>query len=138
MSQDGRSTAGLFATARRGGLTNAEIFEIEAHRKRERPTPWQALAQRYGLSEIDLRAAFEPRTSPAPEPEPEPVPERDPKRLGKKAFYDEPLHITLYQLAAEKVISRHEAARRIGCDVKAVGRGIVRHGFIQSHPDMRP
>lgn len=50
--------AGLFATSRRGGLSVAEIREIEAHRAKDRPTPWQALAQRYGRPETEIRDLF--------------------------------------------------------------------------------
>lgn len=49
---------GDFATSRRGGLTREEIREIEAHRGRPRPTPWQALSERYGRSVSDLKALF--------------------------------------------------------------------------------
>lgn len=60
MSQTARVDfgAGQFATSRRGGLTSAEIREIEAHRSKERPTPWSALAKRYGRCEADLRSAM--------------------------------------------------------------------------------
>jgi hypothetical protein len=61
-------TAGHFATARRGGLTNEEIRQIEAHRARERPTPWQALAKRYAVSEITLRQLFDGLESISPSP----------------------------------------------------------------------
>ena len=52
------SGRGEFATARRGGLTSVEIREIEAHRAKDRPTPWQALARRYGRPESDIKALF--------------------------------------------------------------------------------
>ncbi len=58
-----QGNAGVFATCRRGGLTHEEIREIEAHRAKDRPTPWQALAIRYGRSEIEIRALFQ--TKPA-------------------------------------------------------------------------
>ena len=64
------AAAGLFATARKGGLTNEEIHEIEAHRAKARPTPWSALAKRYGRCEADLRAYFAPKQAPAPAPAP--------------------------------------------------------------------
>lgn len=60
-------SAGSFATARRGGLTNEEIRQIEAHRARERPTPWQALSKRYAVSEISLRQLLDGLNSIAPE-----------------------------------------------------------------------
>lgn len=52
-----------FATSRRGGLTPDEIHQIEAHRNRERPTPWQALAARFGRPVADIQAVI---TSPRP------------------------------------------------------------------------
>lgn len=55
--------SGDFATSRRGGLTATEIHEIEAHRAKERPTPWSALARRYGRCEADIRALFAPPPS---------------------------------------------------------------------------
>lgn len=54
--------AGLFATARKGALTSAEVHEIAAHRARARPTPWSALARQYGRCEADIRAHFIPVT----------------------------------------------------------------------------
>lgn len=65
-SMNENTGSGRFATTRRGGLTAPEIREIEAHRAKERPTPWSALAKRYGRCETDLRAAF---AQPEPEPE---------------------------------------------------------------------
>lgn len=62
--------AGLFATSRRGGLTMTEMREIEAHRSRDRPTPWQALANRYGRSVEEVKAVLHP---PVAKDEPEPV-----------------------------------------------------------------
>lgn len=61
------ASSGLFATARKGALSNDEIREIEAHRATDRPTPWSALAKRYGRCEADLRAHFAPKL-PAPPP----------------------------------------------------------------------
>lgn len=56
------ASSGLFATARKGGLSPAEVREIEAHRAKARPTPWSALARQYGRCEADLRAHFIPVT----------------------------------------------------------------------------
>jgi DNA-binding CsgD family transcriptional regulator len=47
-----------FATSRRGGLTTDEIHEIEAHRNRDRPTPWQALAARFGRPVATIQAVI--------------------------------------------------------------------------------
>ena len=49
-----------FSPRRRGGLTGEEIREIEAHRAKERPTPWRVLAERFGRCEADLLAMFQP------------------------------------------------------------------------------
>lgn len=62
--------SGAFATSRRGGLTATEIREIEAHRAKERPTPWSALARRYGRCEADIRALFAPAPDQTDEPWP--------------------------------------------------------------------
>lgn len=49
--------AGRFAgSCRKGPLTADEIIEIEAHRAKARPTPWQALAAQYGRPVADLQA----------------------------------------------------------------------------------
>ena len=42
------------------GLGSEEMRQIEAHRSKERPTPWAHLAARYRVNEIDLRRLFEP------------------------------------------------------------------------------
>lgn len=59
------SSAGAFATSRRGGLTGEQIREIKAARAKPRPTPWQALARQYGVSELDIRGIFDPPKAPA-------------------------------------------------------------------------
>lgn len=50
--------AGSYATSRRGGLTLEEIRQIEAHRAKDRPTPWQALSAMFGRTVEDLKAMF--------------------------------------------------------------------------------
>lgn len=72
MSTAQRATeAGSFATSRRGGLTGEEMRQIEAHRNRERPTPWQALSTMYGRPVDEIRALFElPEKVTEAQPEP--------------------------------------------------------------------
>lgn len=41
-------------------LSGEDRRQIEAHRAKDRPTPWAHLALRYGVNEIDLRKIFEP------------------------------------------------------------------------------
>lgn len=60
MSQTNPTASGLFATARRGGLTGDEIREIGALRSGPRPVPYRVLADRYGRCEADIRAVMEP------------------------------------------------------------------------------
>lgn len=51
-----------------------EMRQIEAHRSKERPTPWAHLALRYNVNEVDLRRLFEPKNdNTAPPPHPVPV-----------------------------------------------------------------
>lgn len=73
---------GAFATAQRGGLTQAEINEIQAHRNRDRPTPWSALAKRYGRCEADIRALFDPK----PENDNKPLPVAKTRETRDEAF----------------------------------------------------
>lgn len=40
-------------------LSHEDMRQIEAHRAKERPTPWAHLARRYAVNEIDLRQLFE-------------------------------------------------------------------------------
>jgi hypothetical protein len=78
-----------FATSRRGGLTADEVHEIQAHRHRDRPTPWQALAARYGRPVATIQAVFyAPRPTghvrtdddaPPPPPHNIPIAERTPQ-----------------------------------------------------------
>ena len=53
-------SASGFATARRGGLSGEQMREIEALRSLPRPTPWQALAERYGVCITDIKKVCEP------------------------------------------------------------------------------
>ena len=73
---------GEFATSQRGGLTQAEIREIEVHRQRERPTPWSALAKRYARCEADIRALFDRE----PENDNRPAPDAMPRESRDEAF----------------------------------------------------
>lgn len=41
-------------------LGHEEMRQIEAHRSKDRPTPWAHLADRYGVNEIDLRQMYQP------------------------------------------------------------------------------
>jgi len=55
-------------------LTAEDMRQIEAHRAKERPTPWAHLALRFGVNEIDLRNLFAPPANDdkpsAPKPDP--------------------------------------------------------------------
>lgn len=103
-------SAGLFATSRRGGLTMVEIREIEAHRNRDRPTPWQALASRYGRPVEDIQAViFTPR--PAPEPEPEPV---------QEFVWDECAVRRLWVMFIDLDLSAAQVAASLGCTREAI------------------
>ena len=46
---------GVFATSRRGGLTNEEVRTAQALRSGARPWSFQNIARRLGRSEIDVR-----------------------------------------------------------------------------------
>lgn len=72
------SHAGSFATSPRGGLTHDQKREIEAHRAKERPTPWQALSARYGKPVEDIRAVL---SAPLPV-----VASADPVRPGAETW----------------------------------------------------
>ena len=82
-------SAGMFATSRRGGLSNEEIRMIEALRAKDRPEPWQARAARFGRPVEDIRAIFGAprpiveieRHMPAPAPTPAPPPVDTPAAL---------------------------------------------------------
>jgi hypothetical protein len=47
-------------------LGREEMREIEAHRSKERPTPWAHLALRYNVNVVDLRRLFEQKNDNAP------------------------------------------------------------------------
>lgn len=104
-------SAGLFATSRRGGLTMSEMREIEAHRSRDRPTPWQALAARYGRSVQEIKAVVHP---PMPEHEPEAV----------SATWGEEDLFRLSVMLNELKFSPEQVAAAMGCEINdiVVGR----------------
>lgn len=55
-------------------LSHEDMRQIEAHRAKERPTPWAHLAMRYRVNEIDLRRLCDPLNDNRPEPvKPAPV-----------------------------------------------------------------
>lgn len=71
------SVGGLYCGRAIKGVSNLcleDMRQIEAHRAKDRPTPWAHLAARYGVNEIDLRTMFSANDNlrqPAP-PEDEP------------------------------------------------------------------
>lgn len=63
------SSEGRFCGRAVHGVSNLgseQMREIEAHRSKDRPTPWPHLAARYGVNEIDLRRLFDPANDDAP------------------------------------------------------------------------
>lgn len=62
------SSGGRFCGRAVHGISNLsreDLHQIEAHRCRERPTPWAHLAVRYSVNEIDLRNFFQPKSDNA-------------------------------------------------------------------------
>lgn len=62
------STGGNYCGRAARGVSNLgheQMRQIEAHRAKDRPTPWPHLAARYGVNEIDLRRMFEPANDDA-------------------------------------------------------------------------
>lgn len=111
--------SGLFATSRRGGLTAEEIREIEAHRAKDRPTPWAALARRYGRCEADIRALYA---------EPEPPAPVDNARVN---FPWEDHHVA-YLLARYNIDGPDAVASVLGCTPTAATGKAHRLGITQS------
>jgi hypothetical protein len=71
------STAGRFcgrAVHGVSGLSREDLHQIEAHRAKDRPTPWAHLAARFAVNELDLRQLFEAKNdnqlAPAEPPPP--------------------------------------------------------------------
>lgn len=118
---------GSFSTSRRGGLSAAEIREIEVHRAKDRPTPWQALSAMYGCSVADLQALFAPKgdndnavAAPATK-------EREPQRRGANLWTPHALH--LLKLAVEYGQTAEQIAEMIGCSRTTVNSKITDLGL---------
>lgn len=127
------TNAGAFATCRRGGMTNEEIREIEAHRSRSRPTPWQALAVRYGRCVTDLRLAADP-TFQRPQSvvsAPPPLPRSSAKKLSVRVGGQKPRalseadHRVLAMVEAGS-LSRIKAAEIMATTPKTIRRCLER------------
>lgn len=71
-------------------LSPADLRQIEAHRAKERPTPWAHLAARFGVNEIDLRQLLDAPNDNAPVPEGRTVPAKVPVRTMLRAETDLP------------------------------------------------
>lgn len=110
---------GEFATSRRGGLTQTEIREIEAHRAKERPTPWAALARRYGRCEADIRALYA-------QAEPEPAPEQPTRK--NFPWNDDQMSMLLRDYGK---VSNPVLAARLGVGVNALHGKAHRLGITQ-------
>lgn len=112
------SSAGLFATARRGGLTMEQVREIEAHRAKDRPTPWQALAARYGRPVADIRAVMEsPRPASAQTVEPPEPPQIDKRKAASDRLTSkEPMMVRLWNQG----VGVQEISRTLGIGLSSV------------------
>lgn len=58
-NRDGRGSYCGRAVHAVSALSSEDWRQIEAHRRRERPTPWQALADIYRVPQADLKAHFD-------------------------------------------------------------------------------
>jgi hypothetical protein len=75
--------SGLFAIARKGGLTGDQMREIEGHRAKARPVPFRVLADMYGVCESDIADLFSVKPV-----EPVSPPTTDLTRSQKALSYD--------------------------------------------------
>lgn len=119
--------AGVFATARRGGLTLAQVNEIKAHRAKSRPTPFQALAAIYGCAEVDIRALVEVEASASTAPPPPPPPQS----IRGERFWDQNALALLRLAYCDVGHSTLTIANMLGCsrtrvDLKVKDMGLVR------------
>lgn len=112
---------GTFSTSRRGGLSPAEIREIEAHRSKERPTPWQALASMYGRTVADIQALFQPTANDNASPAVAETSAPEPKapRLRGDALWTKH-NLQLLRLATEAGYTSDKIAAMVGCSLGAV------------------
>lgn len=121
-------SVGAFATARRGGLSYEEMRQIEAHRAKDRPTPWQALAAMYGRPVDALKALFEPKEPQAPAPAPPPGPQDASSKFEWTERTDKLLRVAYGEFGS----SAADVAKMIGCTKAAViGRAYrlgIKHG----------
>lgn len=60
------ASAALFATARRGGPTHADLARARDERAKSRPTPWRVIADMLGYPEPVIRALIEPQPEGTP------------------------------------------------------------------------
>lgn len=67
-------------------LSHEDFCQIEAHRAKDRPTPWAHLAARYGVNEIDLRRLLDPRKDDGDD-RPAPLPVARNRRADREARF---------------------------------------------------
>jgi len=103
-------SGGAFATSKRGGFTSEEIREIKAHRAKERPTPWAALARRFGRCEADIRALFAP-VEVATKPALDKLPARH--ATGRKPPAWTPSEIAIFARVQRHELSVRSASRQL-------------------------
>lgn len=122
---------GEFATARKGGLTTEEIRQIEAHRAKARPTPWSALARRYGRCETDIRIALRRLSEPVACRPAAPVTTRGDERrsLAPVALWTEAEDRLLVALFIDANWTATEVAKSLGRTPLGVASRAKRLGY---------
>lgn len=123
----GVAGAGAFATARRGGLTLAQVNEIKSLRAKARPTPFQAIAMIYGVAEADIRALVEVEASASTAPPPPPPPQS----IRGERFWTQSANALLQLAYCEAGHSTLSIAAMLGClrqrvDLRVKEMGLVR------------
>lgn len=117
-----------FSARRRGGLTGEEIREIEAHRAKARPTPWQALADRFGRPVSDIQAAVAlPEVKPVLATKPDTF--ALPETWDSTRFWNAENIARLKMLFIEADLSASKTADILGCTREAVIGKASRMGF---------
>lgn len=123
------STGGRFCGRAVHGISNLsaeDMRQIEAHRHRDRPTPWPHLAVRFGVNEIDLRRLFEPKNDNVAEPMPTPRPEAGTPAAMLPALWN--AGVSLAQISLVLKMDERSVARmreRLGLAPRKRGDGLA-------------
>jgi hypothetical protein len=110
-------------------LTAEDWRKIEAHRRRERPTPWQALADIFRVSQSDLKSHFDACLLNVANDHSAPVPPAEVPEEEIPGTWNERRTRLLTTMWSDLHLTAREIAQALNVSERAVSSKVIRLGL---------